>query len=511
MPSEIELKFALAPGDHEAFRAAPALAGIAPTRHRLLAIYFDTRGHELAARGMALRLRRDGRRWVQTLKAPAKGGGGGLHARSEWEFASAGPALDLSRFAQTPLATLDEPAHLHERLAPVFRVDCMRIAWNVAPAPGTRLEVVLDTGQVSADARAGPISEVEVESIEGDVGAAFDLAARLMEAVPLRPCTVSKAERGYRLRAASRRQPAKAPRVELDKAATPAEAARTVIGTALAQLQANEEGVLDTTDPEFVHQARVALRRIRSALRIFRDAIGAPRADAWRSALGETGRALGAARDWDVFGTEVLPPLLRAFADTKLERSLRTRCARQRGTQREVARKALRSREHASAVLDIARWLALPEPPPLFSESLADFASRLIRKRHKRLVADARHFERLTSEERHRLRIDVKRLRYGVDALASLFPAKRAGRYVEILAALPDALGKANDAITAAQLLPALEPPDSFATFARGWLAAEAQGDRAAFAALLERLASTPRFWGRKPAREQAPADNLVT
>ena len=115
------------------------------------------------------------------------------------------------------------------------------------------------------------------------------------------------------------------------------EAARTVVGAGVAQLQANEEGVLASPDPEFVHQARVALRRMRSALRMFRREIGETRANAWHDALGETSRALGDARDWDVFGSHTLPAVLEAFGDAALARSLRARVAYRRRTERAKA------------------------------------------------------------------------------------------------------------------------------------------------------------------------------
>ena len=504
MPREIELKFALDPGDGARLRACAALAAARPAKRRLLAIYFDTTRGELAGNGMALRLRRSGRSWTQTLKSGASGAGG-LHERSEWEFAHREASLDLALFAASPLAKLEDPAKLHERLAETFRIESVRTAWVVESAPGTRVEVVLDVGAIAAGGRRAPVCEVEVESIEGDVGAIFTVAARLLEEVGLRPSAVSKAERGARLRSGARLRPKKAAPIRLDGQATQTEAARTVVGAGLEQLQANEEGLLTSTNPEFVHQARVALRRVRSAIRIFRDAIGTERAEAWRSALGETGRALGVARDWDVFGTEVLPPVFAAYGDAAIARRLKAHVARRRGTERHAARTALGSRPQARAILDLARFIALAEPAAA-GEPLADFASDLIRKRHKRLVADARRFGALTAEERHRLRIDVKRLRYSLDALASLFPERRVERYLEVLVALQDALGQANDAVTASRLLPQVEPPEAFAIFARGWFAARAAGDGAVFAALVEALAATPRFWRKR--RTEDPAES---
>jgi len=493
MGREVELKFALAPAEEAKLRGATALAGIAPSRQKLLALYFDTPRGELSGQGMALRLRRSGRRWKQTLKTSGDTTGG-LHDRSEWEFDRPGPSIDLSLFADTPLAKLDDSANLHERLAEVFRVESDRTAWVLAPAPGTRVEVVLDRGAVAAGGRTDPVFEAEIESLEGDVGAVFDVATRLLDEVALRPSTVSKAERGYRLRSRRRRQPAKASEIHIEKDATLLDAARTVIATGLTQLQANEEGLLASSDLEFVHQARVALRRLRSALRIFREAIGSERANAWRAALGDTSRSLGEARDWDVFATEVMPAVLGAYGDAALAKRLTSRVTRERRAARETARASLLSRPHALAVVEISRWLALPEPAAQ-AEPLIAFAAQLIRKRHKRLVRDAHGFAGLSAAERHRLRIDVKRLRYSIDALESLFTGKRVERYVDILIALQDGLGHANDAVTAVRLLPKLEPPADFATFARGWFGAKAAGDDAAFAGLIESLASTSHFW----------------
>jgi inorganic triphosphatase YgiF len=340
MARETELKFAIAPDEAPQLVGAAALDGIEPSKSKVLSLYFDTPKGELAANGMALRLRKVKGGWAQTLKASSSGAGG-LHDRSEWEFNRPDPSIDLSLFTGTPLAKLDDPSNLHARLAEVFRTQFERTAWIVAPAPGTRVEVALDRGEVAAKGRAEAICEAEIESLEGDVGAIFEVAAHLLDEVPLRPSTITKAERGYRLRSGKRRQPEKAPQIHLDEGATAFDAARAVIGVSLSQLQANEEGLLASSHVEFVHQARVALRRLRSALQIFRDVVGAEQAQAWRAALGDTGRALGGARDWDVFATEVLPPILSAWGSPLLSKTLLARAARFRRAQREAARSAL--------------------------------------------------------------------------------------------------------------------------------------------------------------------------
>ena len=158
---------------------------------------------------MALRLRRIGGRWLQTLKAGASAGGG-LHSRSEWEFAVPGPVLDLALFADTPLAALEDAATLHTRLKPAFTAEFRRLAWKLEPEPGTQLELGLDVGSVRSGTREAAISEIEIEVKSGPAAAAFALAEQLQESARLFPSAVNKAETGYRLFLRRQVRPSKA-------------------------------------------------------------------------------------------------------------------------------------------------------------------------------------------------------------------------------------------------------------------------------------------------------------
>ena len=494
--SEIELKFDIAPEAWKRFAGAAALAGANPQRTRMRSLYFDTPERTLARREMALRLRREGRRWVQTLKA-GRSGTGGLHQRDEWEHARPGPTLDLSLLGETPLARMQDAASLGEKLAPIFEVNFTRTAWTIAPEPGCRLEVALDRGEVASGLLTAPISEVEIECLEGDPGRAFDFAVRLMEEFELHPSATSKAQRGYRLSRGGPLRPVKAERVVLDSSMPTAEAARTVVGAGVAQLQANEEGVLASPNPEFVHQARVALRRTRSALRMFRREIGEARANAWHDALGETSRALGDARDWDVFGSHTLPAALEAFGDAALARSLRARVAYRRRIERAKARQAMRSPHYAAVLLELGRWLAHAdgEAAPAQAQPLQEFAERVVRKRHKKLLAGALMLGSLPPDERHRVRVDAKRLRYGLDALASLFKPRPLTTFSASLESMQDALGDCNDAATALRLMGELQAPEPFAAFARGWFAARERGEPSTLEPIVAEIARDRRSW----------------
>ena len=466
---EVELKFDLAAEAHAAFRRLAPLAGARPRTTSLHALYFDTPELTLRERRMALRLRRSGRRWVQTLKA-GDSGAGGLHAREEWEFERHEPTLDLSAFAGTPL---EGEAELGERLAEIFRVDVRRTTWELEVTPGNRVEVALDRGEVSRLGEREAIAEVEIESLSGDPLAVFELAEQLVDAAPLRPSAVTKAQRGYRLAGDVAEGPAKARAVALDPALDAAAAARAVVAAALGQLQANEAGVIASVDPEYLHQMRVALRRLRSALRVFRDAIDPAFAGHLRAELRWIARTTGPARDWDVLATQTLPAILHAWGETAAARSVRARVAVRRKAARAPLREALLSPRYVRLVLALARWLAQPAPEPAGQGKLGDLAVRTVARRHKRLVAGALRLSALTPAERHRLRLEAKRLRYALEGFETLFRRRRFDDYRELLAEIQDDLGRANDAAVAARLMAALKAPASFTQFARGWLAAQ--------------------------------------
>lgn len=490
---EVELKLALDPADVARLREASALANARPVTNIVDALYLDTREREIARNGMALRIRRAGRRWMQCVKAGASGTGG-LHSRQEWEIERPGPEVDLSLFRDTPLAELPDAGTLHERLSVAFRVTYERTAWIIAPMPGTRLEVALDVGEVRRGKHAEPVCELEIECLEGDAMAAFDLALRLNEVVALRASPVTKAQRGYRLLRGKPRRPVRAEPSRVTFDMTPAQAAAAIVAGGLDQLQANEEGVLLAADPEFVHQSRVALRRIRSALRIFRKPIGAKRANAWRRELAHAARALGEARDWDVFVSETLPAILASYAVQRGTQRLRERAMKQQSQARAAAREAVRSSRYARAILEVSRWLADPGDAT-DDDSLEDFAARLLRRRHQRLAADLERLAEADMAERHRARIDAKRLRYVVEGLAPALDALAARRYARQLSRLQDALGSANDAVAGEWLLQTLRPAAALGALAKHWLARRIREETSKLPRLASEITGARPFW----------------
>jgi len=500
--AEVELKFDLAPKAHAAFRRLPPLAGTRARTVRIVSTYFDTPDFELRRREMALRLRRAGRRWIQTLKA-GRSGAGGLHSRKEWEAERPGPTLDLAALAGT---ALEGSGELGARLVEAFTVGMRRTTWTVEVSPGNRVEVALDRGEVRHGEAAEPISEVEIESVAGDPLAVFEFAERLMRAYPgeaavLVPSAITKAQRGYRLARAEPAGPVRAAPAELDGTMAPALAARAIAAAALEQLLANQPGVLAGTDPEYLHQFRVALRRMRSCMGVFRAALGSEAAGL-RSELRWIGQLAGPARDWDVFATATLPVLLRAYGDARVARSMRMRASIRRRAANGALRTALASTRWTRLQLAVAHWLAKPaSAPDEGAESLPQFALRIVRKRYKRLLADARRLSALTPGERHALRLDAKKLRYALDGLAPIFRRKGVARWLDALSELQDDLGGANDAAVAARLLTEISPPAGFAQFSRGWFAAQEHASAAGVERHARGLEAVPKLKLRAEAR----------
>ncbi len=503
-PRETELKLVLAPGEGAKVPAAAPLAGLEGRSGRFSALYFDTPTRELSRHGLGLRLRREGRHWRATLKASGDSAAG-LHQRPEWEYPMPGPLLDLARFADTPLAGLPGAETLHERLSPILATEFRRTTWELAPRPGSRVEVALDQGRIVARGRESPIEELEIEVREGPVSVAFDVAEAFARSLALRPEPASKLARGLTLATAARVRPVHAARVSIADAPDAREAARRIAAACLAHAQANEAGVLASADIEFVHQLRVALRRLRSALRLFRGALPPGEDAAFAEDLRWAASVLGRCRDWDVFVTETLAPLVAAQGDAQAGKALLARARARQREARRAAREAIVSPRYGLAMIRVARWVSAPAEPPEGVEPLEDFASRRLRKGARRVAAGARSFATLDAAARHRLRILVKRQRYAVEFLGSLFKARPARRHVRALSRVQDALGLANDCANALAHVRELSPPPEFAEFSRGWFAArEAAGVEAAARALAE-AAGVRRFWRRKPP-EAAPA-----
>ncbi|RQV60080.1 CHAD domain-containing protein [Burkholderia cenocepacia] len=266
----------------------------------------------------------------------------------------------------------------------------------------------------------------------------------------------------------------KAQPVDLTGIRTQRAALFALAGDITAQWLGNECGVLDRDDPEFVHQMRVALRRLRTLMRFF------PRFTdrQWKDTLGVDlrwlAKLLGTVRDWDVFATESLPALIAADGggsdwDGTLDAALAQSMA-----ARVELRQALHSARYARLTLGWLEWLSalvLPAADGDDAPSLRRHATKRVRRLFGHLYGSP-SLTSLDTAARHQVRIDAKRLRYALEFFASLASRRTRTETVKTLARVQSVLGEANDAMVALHHLEQLSAPPYQLGFVRGYGAA---------------------------------------
>lgn len=464
---ETELKLAARPADLAKLRSAPALASATRAVTRPLeSVYYDTPDQRLARRLVSLRVRKKGARYIQTIKGPPFEDGG--LGRAEWECPVPGPAVDLSLVTDADaLGMLGTVAEAE--LQPVFTTVVKR-AIRVLNGSETVIEVAFDQGEIrTPDGATLPLCEVELELKQGEPGALYALALELAKTAPLRVESRTKSARGYALAAGALDEPVKAEKIALSPEVTVEGALCRIVGSCLLHLSTNEAASLKGEDPEGIHQMRVALRRLRSALALFRPLVPEEQYAWLVCEVKWLGGHLGPARDWDVFLTELLAPVHEGFERANghgapllgdiatLEAAARAR----RDRAYDGAREAILSKRYTELQLRLGvwqeekGWRAQPvsEQSARLFEPVVQLADELLAKRHKRARKAGQGFAELSVEDRHQLRIALKKLRYAAEFFRSLYDDKPARRYIQQLAAFQDALGHLNDVATATRLL----------------------------------------------------------
>lgn len=461
MHQETELKLLFRSADLSRLLKLPLIAERAKGRPRtrpLLSVYYDSPRRDLRRQGVILRVRKADGRYVQGVKSEGRRIGGGM-VRPEWECPVPTEAPLISAIADNRIKRLVTRAGANG-LEPVFRTEVTRTSHRLSFDDGGRVMLDVDVGEIVTETAAEPLCELELELEAGPPHRLFDLARQINDDVPLRVSINGKASRGYALAAGETPGWSKFVRPKLTGDVRVEDAMIVAVQGCLDHLLINEACLIETDDPEGVHQVRIALRRLRSTLRLFRSILPA---DQYRWLTDEikwlTGR-LAAARDWDVFSDEIVGPVAAHFPGDPGFALTRSGLEERRRTSRRTARRAIRSTRYTEFVLGISGWLArrqwrgqeLGEASAQVFGPVAGFADALIARRHKQVRKDGRNFATMTAEERHQLRIDVKKLRYATDLFGSLYRGKRATTYLESLGALQDALGYVNDVAVAEDL-----------------------------------------------------------
>ncbi|MCA3262182.1 MAG: CHAD domain-containing protein [Telmatospirillum sp.] len=517
--AEIELKLAVPAASFARLLNAPKLQAIAAgpvRRKRFSTTYFDTPDLRLFEAGIALRVRRDGKRRIQTLKTAHHPTLGAL-ARGEWERTIIGetPVIDaewLAEIDDKDARKLLSKEKLHRQLTALFTTSFARRLLHVRQG-ASLVELALDSGIVEAPQGTLAIAEIELELVSGTVLDLYALARTIMTLVPAQFEARSKAERGYRL---ARSRPGETPAsdavraesLDFDAQASVAEAFRAIGRQCFRHMRANESLVRTAPSAEGVHQLRVALRRLRSALSSFADVLPEEGRRMSSDNLRWIAASCGAARDWDVFGGELLQPLASHLADEPGLTRVTQAAEAARARAYEAMSQTLSSEKLAVALVDVEAWWeggsweagmgAWRNLPA------RDFAAATLKKLHRKVLRLGEAIGDLEEVELHELRIRCKKLRYTAEFFRTLFARKLAKPYLAALADVQAHLGSLNDAAVAKALLAELAraggelPPALLARadgIVTGWIAARVRGDLENLPEIWQTFADARPFW----------------
>lgn len=535
MHEEIELKLALTPQDLQRLQRTALLKSLKSgngASKKLQSTYFDTPSLTLRRCGIALRLRRDGETVTQTLKAPlvltdsatpgaANGvaNGSGLQHLREFEAVVEGDTPDLSLIDDAALQDLFAREEIQGELEPVFTTEFERRTVPLQMAD-SNIELALDRGEIVSGQERMALCEAELELQSGKPARLYELAMLLHRQIPFRLERRSKAKRGYDLYSHATPTPYKADKPLLEPGLTVAQAFERQARAGLWQVRANEEAVLEGSDPEGVHQMRVALRRLRALVTAYKPIFADEVYTQLRGELRWLQQQLGPAREWDVFLNETLAPLRNRLPSEESLELLQREAEELRQAAYEVARSAVYQPRYTDLLLRLELWLdqgtwRRPAPPGESDPGDAPvepFAKAILDTRAKKMKKLGRKHDKLGEGELHRLRIQGKKLRYASEFFAGLFPKKATKRYLKSLEAIQDRLGAVNDAATGQRLLDELDSrmastrsggegrgSETLAANATGivlgWQAAQLDRELAAFKATWDVFADTRPFW----------------
>lgn len=463
---EVELKLQIAADDLERLKASPMLRAITvgrPVSKRLRSVYYDTPKFELWRERMTLRLRGLGRKRVQTVKL-ADGEAAGVFDRAEWEREVSGDRLDLAGLPKPAADKLFADPQLPSRLRPALETQIRRSLRTIRPPGGGEIELAFDIGEVRGEDVALPICEVELELKDGRKAQLFDFARALAKIAPIRIEVRSKSERGFAALAGLSHAGVRSRPLRLEPDASVEAAFRAIAESCFAHLLANQAAALDGGSAEGVHQMRVALRRLRAGLSLFRIYVDSSETQEVGAELKGLADALGPARDADVFVDELLAPVLVGHEGDERLAEFHEAAEALRRRRYEELRAALGAPGYTALVLRFGAWIAdarwrRPEDGlqgQALERPILEIAPELLEARRRKVRRLAARLGRLDAQERHRLRIQCKKLRYASEFLQSLYPESGAHDYVQALAALQDRLGFLNDAVAARTLADAI-------------------------------------------------------
>ncbi len=501
--TEFELKFAGAPAVIAALPRSLFLRSVTQAKgvwRRLETTYYDTAGRDLERAGLSLRLRIEAGRRIQTVKRPTAS----PVMRKEYEYVLGPGEVFPAPFGKKKTDALI--ADIADALHPTARSIVDR--WTaVAHIGASQIEVAVDLGRAESWDAAGavyeaPLGEIELELKTGDMRDVFELARQLVANAPLRLVLRSKLEMALGLADGGPYGVVQGSAPLLAPDETAARSLSAALGDLAERMALLAPHITETRRPEGVHQMRVALRRLRALVQGLRPFLLSQDLEQLGAKARNFARALGPARDWDVFLTGA--GVLQNAHPPDGAASLKIRAETLRASAWQGAVEAVSSADFTMFLIDLLEFAHAPQlqnEPALQSPS-AELAVRLLKRSWKKACRTAREVDFETPATTHPLRLAVKRLRYQAQMARALYAKDERAEFMAALSRLQDGLGRINDAATAGRLAEEAahgegEAAMRAAGFISGYMAAEAGADARYIAGQWNTIRKCNRFWRR--------------
>lgn len=458
--TELELKLTTTP-EHLStlLRSISKAGGVDPksrATQRLVSTYFDTEDRRLRRKGLTLRVRDKGGKFTQTVKSEGIAVSG-VFARQEWSAPVKSKEPDLTKIKCSELHGR-MGLILPQELRPLFKTDVKRTTMVVHHSLGlgnsAKIELAFDKGRVVSGKKKSDIAEVELELMSGTTTALIDLARRLAGMAPTVLNLSSKVRRGFELCDDVKPRAVTAFDKVLPKQVTVEQGMTLIFRSGLNHLLANRSAAVAGDDIEGVHQARVAIRRVKSAFSVFRHVLSKDDIAAFKSDTGWMMDAMGPARDLDVFLDEVLAVVKTDRPDDPDLDALAKAAHKMRTAAYRRVRSVLTSSRYTKCALSLAAWVEgrgwrAAQSNVGLNEPLQTTAGKLLSHKHRKVMKLGRNFETLSTDQRHEVRIALKKLRYSAEFFSGLYSTPKSRPYVSALKGMQNALGALNDVAVA--------------------------------------------------------------
>ena len=513
---ELELKFAVPSYQQSVLRKN--IDTKTAQQQRLSAYYFDTPNQDLAKKGIALRIRFEDSQWVQTLKTAGDGVAKRVELNTVLSLTGTPDTLDVSSLVPdvslitqptvvaqlTSIMPLDQ---LAQALTVQYFTDVQRTSRQIKKN-NSRIEIAYDIGKVGIGRlnsqkpannhglTQSDIHEIEFELLEGDPRDLIDIAKTWCKKYKLYLSTVTKAQRGSLLLANKQyAQPVKADLavLQLHKGISQFAFLQAVVNNCLVQILPNASAIAEgSPDGNLVHQLRVGIRRLRTALKHFKFAQDYIDPN-WLMVLKQTFSLLGEYRDKEILQIKT-QPLLESVGAPHVEWSTAVDI---------MPIDAVRANDFQILLLELIGFthLAVPADNPKAKATVA----KKLEKLFTAIAVASDKFASLDTESQHGVRKDLKSLRYVSEFAAPLFASQTNGKkgkkatklnaFLQYLEPAQDVLGEYNDNVVGHANYLEKAKTDPNALFAVGWFSGREQASAEQCAVSLKTVKNAPKFW----------------